>query len=148
MKRLLLLLMAALLLAACGNDEPKKVEVDGPDNEKEVVEDTESKPTQDEINEKLKSEAVEYSFVEINGGEVKENEKVKLTGEVSLVMNESIPGRFMLTTTEGDGFGMYTIVNALSIDVEEGTNVTVYGSYAGVDETGMPEITSTVIESE
>lgn len=145
MNRLLFLLATlTLLLGACGSDEPKPKESDPAESVE--TEKAEDKPSQDEINAQLKEDAVEYSFVEINSGEIKKGEKIKLTGEVSLIITDNVVDAFTLTTTEGDGFGMYNIMNPLSIDVTVNDNVTIYGTYSGTDATGMPEIVSTIID--
>lgn len=133
--------LSVLLLAACG-DETKvdpKVETSS-----EQVETTE--PTQEELNAKLKDEAITLDFIAANGDEVEKDTKVTITGEVTTVMSEGVGGIFTVTTTEGDGFGVFNVKNFTSDEVVEGQTVSVYGTYNGKDETSMPSIIATFIE--
>lgn len=140
MKKLSVILMAFLLLAACSDEptaEPEEVE---------TVEDTDE-PTQEELNAQLKEEATEIEFVKANGDEVEEGTKVKATGDISNLVDDTLM-EFTLTTEEGEGSGMYSVkgFNTTEATVEEGQSVTVYGTYAGKDDMGMPEISLTIIE--
>lgn len=143
MKKLSLLLAATLLLAACSDTEDAEpVEVEG------TVEDTATaEPSQDELNAQLKEEATEIEFVKANGDEVEEGAKIKATGEISNLVDDTMMA-FTLTTKEGEGSGMYSIkgFNTTDASVEEGQSVTVYGTYAGKNDSGMPEINLTIIE--
>jgi hypothetical protein len=143
MKRLSLLLTGVLLLAACGEEEATEpVEVEG------TVEDTAtSEPSQEELNTQLKEEATEIDFVQANAGEIEEGTKVKATGEVSNLVDDTLM-EFTLTTEEGDGSGMYSVkgFNTTDAAIEEGQTVTVYGTYDGKDDSGMPSIALTIIE--
>lgn len=137
-------MLAVGLLAACGNEKATEVEdVDTPSTETQ-----DDGPTREEMNEEMKAEAKEYSFVEFNGDEVVENEKVKLSGEVSSVQEEGMMGEFTLSTKEGDGYGMYAVINMLGAEFNEGDTVIVYGAYDGKNDSGMPLINATIIEVE
>lgn len=105
----------------------------------------ESEPTQEELNNQLKEEASEADFVKLNNGEIEEGTKLKVSGEITLMESNN---DFTLTSKENDGYGMYSILNFDTTEstVEEGDDVTVYGTYTGDSETGMPEIRITVIE--
>lgn len=150
MKRVLLLGLI-LLLVACGSDkaDTEPIEQNGVEmaSENDVVK---NEPTQEELNEQLKTEAMDADFVSINGDEVEEGAKLKVTGEISFVSGEGVRGgNFTITTEEKDGHGMYNIINlntADPVEIVEGIEVTVYGTYSGKDETGIPEITATIIE--
>lgn len=143
MKKLLTLLLACGLLAACSSDteDEKRKEEATPAAETE-----ETGPTDEEVHEKLKAEAKEYTFVELNGDEVAEDTKVKLTGEVTNISEEGMLGEFTLTTKEVDGFGMYSVNNLMGKEVEEGDQVTVYGMYAGKSDLGFPSVNTTIVE--
>lgn len=152
MKKVILvtLFSSAFILAACGSDD----EVSGAT---EVVDDNaiqketpqEEEVSQEELNEALKEEATAIDFIAANGGEISKNEKVKLEGEISVLSATGIRGGdFTLTTTEGDGFGMYNVINmnTVEIPIQEGDEVTVYGVFNGKDSMGMPEITAIIVE--
>lgn len=145
MKRLFIFILVAGLLTACVNDKSQeKIIVD-----KTKIEDNtgvEVVESQVELNNKLKEEAKEYSFTELNGDEVEKDTKVKLIGKVGKIMKEGMLGEFTLMTVEEDLVAMFTIVNVLGADVSEGSFVTVYGTYQGKDDSGMPKVESTLIE--
>lgn len=63
------------------------------------------------MNAKLKEETTAIDFVAANGGKVAENTKVKAQGVIKVITSEGVGGEFTLTTTEGEGFGVYTIVS-------------------------------------
>lgn len=46
-------------------------------------------------------------------------------------------GKLILSSDEGDGYGVYVIVNVLEIGVNEGSNVVLYGTYGGKEDTGL-----------
>lgn len=142
MKKLIFTLIALLLfIAACNSDNDKP---------ETSVEPTTNEPTQEELNEQLKEEAIEADIIQINGDEVEEGTKLKATGEISVYKEGLGPlGKdFMLTTEEGNGHGIYQIINMDANDttIQEEQTVTVYGTYYGKDESGTPQITVTVIE--
>lgn len=130
--------LALLLLTACTEEEAKEVSAQPTE---EVAKD---EPTQEELNAKLITDAVPVTFIEANGDGLELYKRVKVVGEVSSVWHDG--SSFLLTTTEGEGFGKYNIVNMSEVVVKEGQQVTVYGSYNGKDDTGVPEVVSTVIE--
>lgn len=133
--------LSALLLAACGDEaekETKAVE----DTTKEVA----TEPTQNELNAKLKTEAIPLDFVAANGDEIEKDTKVTITGEVTSVMSDGVGGKFTVTTTEDDGFGVFSVTNLTLDEVVEGQTVNVYGTFSGKDESSTPSITATFIE--
>lgn len=138
-------ILAAGLLTACVSDKSQEKTIE----DKTKIEDNagvEVVESQVELNNKLKEEAKEYSFIELNGDEVEKDAKVKLIGKVRTIMKEGMLGEFTLTTVEDDLLAMFTIVNVLGADVSEGSFVTVYGTYQGKDDSGMPKVESTLIE--
>ena len=134
--------LSALLLAACGGEEATPKE-DTPVEETSVET---NEPTQEELNAQLKEEATAIDFVAANGGEIAENAKVTVKGVVKVIFSEGVAGKFSLTTTEGEGFGVYTIVNLSMTEPVEGNEVTIYGTFDGKDESGIPQIVATIIE--
>lgn len=103
-------------------------------------------PTQEELNAIMKDEAIKADFVKVNGGEVEIYTKLTLQGEVTSIMSDGVGGEFTLTTVEGNGYGMYTILNYSIEDVNKGDFVKVWGAYDGKANTGMPLIIATIIE--
>lgn len=158
MKKFLALFIITILalITACGeNEEPAEeanadVEVEANENAEGVTEGSkdskESEPTQEELNEQLKAEAVQADFVELNNDNAEENKKVFSVGEVTHIAKEGMLGEFTLTTEEDDGYGMYTISNFTEVEVAEGDNVKVYGVTSGKDDLGVPVINATIIE--
>lgn len=110
-------------------------------------------------NEEIKVSSTQADFVEINGhyADVK-NKPVYATGSVSFVddnFNAEVDTAFgfpnlTLTVNEGDGFGMYYIINCSGIKgLKDGDNVTVYGKvYQPHPSMGMPTIIAAIIEKQ
>ncbi len=158
-KKTLILFLALLLtltLSACGKNVDKvdnENEVENTEQESNVEEKNEEDekkddgPTQEELNEGLKKEAIEADFVKINGGEIEEDTKLFLEGEVSVIMSKDVGIEFMLGTEEGDGHGVYSIWAIVDdIIINEGDIVKVWGVYNGKDDAGMPSIVATIVE--
>ncbi|EGO86269.1 hypothetical protein G8S49_11070 [Clostridium botulinum C] len=109
-------------------------------------------PTQQELNEKLKKEAVKADFVKINGHE-KENANLKVfaEGKISCVDYKKVMDvfpSFSLKQKEGKGYGLYHITNLFSKEgFKDGDIVRIYGTVNKVkSKTGYPKIIATVIE--
>jgi hypothetical protein len=149
MKKIIAVLLACLLLAGCGGKESSK-ETQNPVNSAQTAQ---KGPTQEEINAKLKAEAVKASFVELNGhtSEFK-NKKVYAEGKVSNVDYKKVVDifpSFVLSQKEGNGYGMYVISNMLEIKgISDGDKVKIYGVVDGTDKTGMIKIVATIIEKQ
>ena len=152
MKQILVVVAAVLLLGACGQvqrheslPEPgEKTETSAVPEESTVEEDA-AEPTQEEINEQIKAEAVEIDFIKAQAAEYAKYARVKATGEVKLKDDLN----FVLSTEEGDGHGLYdiTYLNTTEVQFEDGDIVTVYGSYDGPDgREDLPIIRVTIIE--
>lgn len=141
LRKVVFILLSTLILVACGDDVASK-----------PVGKEKDEPSQEELNGQLREEAIEANFVKINGDEVKEGTKLKVTGEITVLFDEGVQdGNFTLTTDEPDGgHGMYSIINLNTVeqvDIVVGEEVIVYGAYSGRDDdTGMPVITATIIE--
>lgn len=107
-----------------------------------------SGPTQEELNEKLKAEAVQVEFVKANAGEYNEGDRLFVKGEVDVLEDDSVFVKFLISAEEGEGYGMYNVegVNITDTEFSEGDTVTVYGSYKGESESGLPLIIATIIE--
>lgn len=142
--------LSTLLLTACGEEEKAAPKEETPAAEEKEASDkvAETKgPTQEELNEKMRKEAIKLEFVAANSDEVAKNTKVTISGKVSNIDKEGVGGKFTVTTNEGDGYGMYTVVNLTLEDVSMDSEVTVYGTFDGSDpDVGFPTIIATIIE--
>jgi hypothetical protein len=138
---------AAAFLTACSSEGSTS---SNNDEEPVVEQEKNNEPTQEELNDKLKSEAVEASFVELNDPAAEINKQVFAVGEVSVKHEDGIFQVFDLSVKEGEGYGIYQVTDVLKVtDYSDGDTVKVYGIYKGKDEaTGMPMINSTVIEKQ
>ncbi|MFY0520599.1 hypothetical protein ACOMCU_22625 [Lysinibacillus sp. UGB7] len=141
MKKLLYLgALSAILLTACEEEKPATE----PTEVETGLVTTES--TQEELNAKMKSEAIELDIVAVNENKVKADTKVFAKGIVSgLVTEKSVDFEFVLTT-EGEETGMYGIENYALTDTKYGAEITVYGTYNGMNNLGIPTITATLVE--
>lgn len=140
MKKLILLLAIILGLTGCQSTNDTTTE---PESKEESVK---IEPTQEELNAKLKAEAVKADFVEINVDNPV-GKKVFAEGEVTILTKGALD-EFTLTTKEGDGYGIYqiTLANTTEEDYSEGDIVRIYGTADGKDELGMPKILATIVE--
>lgn len=140
--------LSALLLTACGEEEATPKEETPAAEEKgatDKVAETKG-PTQEELNEKMRNEAIKLDFVAANGDEVEKDTKVTINGKITNIAEEGVGGKFTVTTTEGDGYGMYSVVNLTLKDVSLDSEVTIYGTYDGKDDMSAPTIIATIIE--
>lgn len=141
--------LSTLLLTACGEEEKAAPKEETPAAEEKEASDkvAETKgPTQEELNEKMRKEAIKLDFVKANGDEVAKNTKVTITGKVTNIAKEGVDGTFTVTTKEVDGYGMFSINNLTLEDVSMDSEVTIYGTYNGKDDLGFPTIIATIIE--
>lgn len=153
MKRIANIILISLLslsIVGCGNDKSaSKVNVDSSksisQSEKQVAKPEQS---QDDLNKEIKSKAEKADFVKINGGEWKSKE-VFVEGEITLESSSKILPEFTVTTKEGNGFGMYSVVilDTSKVDnYKKGSQVKVYGKVLDKNDLGMPQISGNVIE--
>lgn len=136
---ILLIFLLLISLVACGNDDS---EVEEP------IEKVEDEPIEEE--ESIKDTAIEADFIEINGKEEANGMRVFAEGEISNVDYDNVMDvlpSFLLSQKEGDGYGMYHITNAISLEgLEDGDIVIIYGLVDGTSDSGMPRIIATIIE--
>lgn len=108
-------------------------------------------PTQEELNQQLKKEAIKADFVKLNGhNSENKNLKVFAEGKIGTVdytnVMDDVPS-FVLIQKEGDAFGNYHIKNILNVkDLKDGENVIIYGTVDGTDNMHKVSIIATVIE--
>ncbi|PFC85188.1 DNA-binding protein [Bacillus anthracis] len=140
----------AFSLSACGSQENKAAQIDKPKQE-------EKGPSQKEINDTFKKEAVKGDFIEFNSDTPPKDKKVFFEGKIDKLLSAvekelKTSDYFMLKTEENDGIGVFKVLNA-DIDntnkehFKEGDTVRVYGKFMEKDAlTGMPTIASPLIE--
>ena len=147
---LIMMLIIVGIITACssGDSQPP---ISGNSQVQNQEEKPAAEPTQAELDQKLKSEAIKADFVTING-HTDENRDLKVfaEGKISVVdyqkVMDSFPS-FLLSQKEDDGYGIYHISNMLSFpNLKDGDNVIVYGVLDGVDKSGIPRIIATIIE--
>lgn len=152
MKKIITVLLISLLslgVVGCGEAENKQGSAE--QQNQKVVKD---EPNQEELDQKLKTEAVKADFVELNSSPNQNiDKKVFVKGEITNVMKPGEFGNFTVTTKEGEGFGMYSVENygyldQPVLDEHEGKTATVWGMYNGKDDMGMPEILASIVELE
>lgn len=116
-------------------------------NVNEVKKEVTKGPSQEELNEKLKQEAVQANYTELDSNNQPIGKKVYIDGEVGPGMKD-VMDEFMLTSKEGDGFGVYKIqlFNTTETEYHKGDQVRVYGTVKGKDDSGMPLISATILE--
>ena len=149
MKKISVLILLTMLLGACTDGPEAESEVKSVTDKEDTTETTVVGKTQEEMNVETIELAVELDFIKANGDEIEDGTVVEATGEITLISLDGIRGGdFTLTTKEGDGYGMYKVINFNTTDhiIEEGQKVTVYGTYSGRDEMNMPQIVATIIE--
>lgn len=139
--------LSTLLLTACGEEATPAKDV-APDEEPSEVKEVPvtAEPTQEELNEKMKNEAIKLDFVAANGDEIAKDTKVTISGKVTNISEEGVGGKFTVTTIEGDGYGVYSVKNLALKDVSLDSEVTIYGTYDKKDDLGFPTIIATIIE--
>ncbi|PSL35176.1 hypothetical protein B0H99_10879 [Planomicrobium soli] len=131
MKKASLLLAVSLLLGACGGEQ---------------AEGGRSSDVEKETEEGLKEEAVEVDFVAANDDSIPAGTVVKAEGIASPITGTDIGDEFLLTTQDSEGEGTYVVSNNSTVKIQDGQEITVYGSFDGKTESGSPKITATIIE--
>lgn len=112
----------------------------------------EDKVTQEELNDKLKKDAVKAEFVKLNGNsDANKNLKVFAEGTISNVdydkVNDIFPSFTLTQEEDGGGYGMYHILNILNVEgLKEGDYVKIYGVVDGENNMGLTKISATIIE--
>ncbi|WKA56221.1 hypothetical protein [Planococcus shixiaomingii] len=126
MKKASLLLTATLLLVACGGEQSAEVEQDTEDV--------------------MKQEAIEIDFVAANDDSIPAGTIVKAQGIATPITGTEIGDEFLLTPKEAEGEESYVVSNNSKVEIQDGQEISVYGSYDGKTDSGAPKITATIIE--
>lgn len=135
-----------LLLSGCSSDEDNSTANVSNESE-EVTAQTETKekegPSQEELNKELKEKANPIDFPVSD--QVKVDDPVSISGTVTVGPEGGQLGESFSVETEGGIFKVTSL--QMDTEIEEGDQVTIYGSYNGLDEsTAIPTITATLIE--
>jgi len=144
MKKLFMLMIIAAFLVACSNDEPK-----------EAVESTEpteetapTKQTSDGVEEGLKEDTVEREYAAFANDEVPINSKVKFLGKVAAIDQ----GVYAVQSAADESSDEIIYVTDIRLgertDILEGFDVSVYGTYDGKDDKGVPVIKGIFIDAD
>ncbi|UTR05438.1 hypothetical protein MM326_15175 [Alkalihalobacillus sp. LMS6] len=108
---------------------------------------SEDDPSQDELDQKMRDEAEEIDFVAANNGEYTGDEIIKASGKATVVVNSGVGDDFLLSVEQGDGYGMYDVfILRTDVDLNEGDEVTVYGSIDIESTEGLPRIIGVLFE--
>ena len=143
MKKLIGLMIAAALLAACNNDEPKEpAESTAP-----TEENTATEPTGDEVEEGLKATTPEQNYEALANDEVPVNSKVKFLGKVLAVDEETYTVQSHADGASDEVIHVKDIRLGEREDILEGFDVTVYGTYTGKNEEGVPVMKGIFIDT-
>lgn len=144
MRKFLLAIGLIFVLAGCAAEESK------PKETAKLVAAKKEEPTQEQLNETLKREAMKADFVELNVDEPPIGKKVFAEGKVDVLTVDNVMDEFFLTTREGDGYGMYKInllkTTGFNFEYSEGDQVRIYGGVTKKEEDGTPQIIATIIE--
>jgi hypothetical protein len=109
---------------------------------------SESEPSQEELDNKLKKEAVEVDFVTANADQYEEGTKLFAKGTVESIIDDgSAFPTILFSTKSGDGYGMYEVqIFDLDAELKVGDEITIYGIYKGNNDMSMPILQSSYIE--
>ncbi|ARK21897.1 hypothetical protein [Sporosarcina ureae] len=141
MKKLFMLMITAAFLAACSNDEPKEaVESTEPTEETAPTE-----QTSDGVEEGLKEDTVEREYAAFANDEVPVNSKVKFLGKVTAVDEEEV---YSVESDADETIYVKDIRLGDRTDILEGFDVSVYGTYDGKDDEGVPVIKGIFIDAD
>ncbi|WP_309087396.1 hypothetical protein [Domibacillus sp.] len=138
MKKWIAAAAAAIVLSACSAEE-EMVQSTFSEGTESIIEE----PSEEELAEQMKEEAVPAKFTELNADKPPVGKKVAATGRVTEVIEPGLTGSFSLQASDGT----YVIMNATQTEVEIDESVTVYGIVA-VEKAkdGTPAINAVIIE--
>ncbi|PIC79280.1 hypothetical protein CSV75_11815 [Sporosarcina sp. P18a] len=142
MKKLFAIMITTAVLAACSNDEPKD-----PIESTEPVEETVPREQAgDEVEKGLKADTIEHKYVAFADDQVPVNSKVKFLGTVTAV-NE---GTLTVQSNADESSDEIVYVNDIRLgermDILEGSEVSVYGTYVGKNDEDIPVIKGIFID--
>lgn len=139
MKKLFAIMITAVALAACNNEEAK--EPAEPVEETVPVENS-------EMEDGLKADTEEQQYVAFADDEVAVNSKVKFLGKVTAENEGTFDVQSEASKAEDEIVRVKDIRLGERTDILEGFAVTVYGTYEGKDDEGVPVIKGIFIDSE
>ncbi|WP_301108768.1 hypothetical protein [Sporosarcina sp.] len=139
MKRIMMLMIAAAMLAACNNEEKTKP---AEEQQKDVVEEQAAVG----MEEGLKADTEEQNYASLSNDEVAVNAKIKFVGTVTVYEDGK------MDVQSGDSTQEIVQVDDIRLsertEIAEGTEVTVYGSYKGKNDDGIPVIKGIFIDAD
>ncbi|AIC95425.1 hypothetical protein [Shouchella lehensis] len=111
------------------------------------TDESEDEPSQDELDQKMRDEAEVIDFIAANNGEYTGDEIIKATGVVKVVVNTGVGDDFLLSVEQDGGYAMYEVfILRTEVDLNEGDEVTVYGSIDTELPEGLPRIIGVLFE--
>lgn len=149
MKKLLLYLSILIVIVSatgCSNSKETSqvTQQQSTENNSKATQKEEIKETLEEVKKK----AVKANFIDMNTGK-KIDGYVYITGEVLLESGTEKLDWINVTTEEGNGYGIYSVLNMVDekLDIKDGDIVTFYGIQAPKrEETGAPSIVAEFYE--
>ncbi|ARD48515.1 hypothetical protein SporoP37_10425 [Sporosarcina sp. P37] len=136
MKKLLAIFITAAALAACSNEEPAAPA--------EPADETAPAEQSNEVEEGLKADTAEQKYTAFANDEVPVNSKVKYIGTISA----SSDNLYEIQNGTDEIIHVKDIRLGERADILEGSAVTVYGTYDGKNDEGVPVIKGIFIDEE
>lgn len=144
MKKLFAIMITTAVLAGCSNDEPKEpIESTEPMEETAPVE-----QASDEVEEGLKADTVEHEYVAFADDQVPVNSKVKFLGTVTAVNEGTLTVQSKADESSDEILYVKDIRLGERVDILEGSDVSVYGTYEGKSDEDIPVIKGIFIDAD
>ncbi|MCC2528169.1 hypothetical protein LKL24_12165 [Bacillus halotolerans] len=121
----------SLLLSICGFSYMAQSD-DSPTEKKFITSSTSQQDGQDEISteekqQQIRKEAEDADFVEINVDNPPDK-IVRIKGEVSAIQNAEAGGKFIISSKEKNGYGIYNVFALFPTNFKENQTIVLYGS--------------------
>ncbi|PID25320.1 hypothetical protein [Sporosarcina sp. P7] len=142
MKKLFAIMITTAVLAACSNEEPKD-----PIESTEPVEETVPKEQAgDEVEKGLKADTIEHKYIAFADDQVPVNSKVKFLGIVTAVIEGTLTVQSNADESSDEIVYVKDIRLGERMDILEGSEVSVYGTYVGKNDENIPVIKGIFID--
>ncbi|MCY8127154.1 OB-fold putative lipoprotein [Bacillus spizizenii] len=121
----------SLLLSICGFTYMAQSD-DSPTEKKSITSSTSQLDGQDEISteekhQQIRKEAQDADFVEINVDNPPDK-IVRIEGKVSAIENAEAGGKFIISSKEKNGYGIYNVFALFPTNFKENQTIILYGS--------------------